>query len=544
MDRPGSIVAAAAAIGLFTAIAGAVWWQPWLGDIVPARVKRTAVDLAAAPSIAVLPFANLDGEPRQAYFADGLTEDLISDLSRLSALSVTARNAAFEYRGRLLGIKPIGRALGVRYLLRGQVRRAGARVRIDLQLDDTATGRELWSERLEGRTRDIFLLQDSIRAKVIAALALKVKPGEGERAGRSRPVNFAAYDAFLEGWARYRRFTAEDIAAAVPHLKRALWFDPEYGRAYAALGLIYFRACQWRWHQPLGIGDKEACKISAKYLRQAQAFPSALTGVLAARLYLYENRHEAAQDQAAQALDLDPNDPEAHLAMAWALITSGSPAQGLALVERAMRLDPGYPSHYLLALGTAHFAIGREAAAAKAYRRALEQNPGDLVPAAPLAASLARLGKRQAARAALKSWRRMQKDLGASSHPDAYYFPYRWPDGKNSVLERFIDGLHLAGLAPELTVRKLASLAASGSISKRRDAVRALGWYGPAARAAVPALIVALGDENRFIQLAAARSLGKIGKAASAAVRALEQAARDPPIRPVATQALLRIKGR
>jgi TolB-like protein len=220
------------------AVAGAfAIWNFFLRhpSMEPASVEKMAFPLPEKPSIAVLPFVNLSDDPKQEYFADGMTEDLITDLSKISGLFVIARNSTFKYKGKPVKIRQVAEELGVRYVLEGSVRRAADRVRINTQLIDATSGGHLWAERYDGNIGDIFDLQDKIAQKIVAALALKLTVGEQEHVVRKETENIVAYDAFLKGWEHYRRFTPDDFAKAYSFFKKALDSDPDYGRAHAAL---------------------------------------------------------------------------------------------------------------------------------------------------------------------------------------------------------------------------------------------------------------------------------------------------------------------
>jgi adenylate cyclase len=198
-----------------------------------ASVERMAYPLPDKPSIAVLPFENLNRDPEQEYFVDGMTDDLITDLSKISGLFVIARNSAFTYKGKPVKIRRVAEELGVRYVLEGSVRKADNRVRINAQLIDATTGGHLWAERYDGEMGDVLTLQDRITGKIVAALAVKLKAGEQEQIARKYTDNEAAYDAFLQGRAHYVRRTPDDFAKAVRYFKKAIELDPNYGRAYA-----------------------------------------------------------------------------------------------------------------------------------------------------------------------------------------------------------------------------------------------------------------------------------------------------------------------
>ncbi len=225
-------------------------------SVEPASIEKMAYPLPDKPSIAVLPFTNMSEDSKQEYFSDGITEDLITDFSQISALFVIARNSTFAYKGKPVKIRQVAEELGVRYVLEGSVRKADNQVRINAQLIDATTGHHLWAERYDGNLGDVFALQDKITQKIVAALAVKLTAGEQEQVASKETTNIAAYDAFLRVWGHYLRFTPEDFAKAISYFKQAIEVDPNYGRAYAAVALTYWRRTLtesgicggiWRW---------------------------------------------------------------------------------------------------------------------------------------------------------------------------------------------------------------------------------------------------------------------------------------------------------
>jgi len=513
--------AAAAAIVLVAAAGGALWWQPWVLDVEPASLERTTLPLPDRPSIAVLPFVNMSNDSNQDYFADGLTDDLITDLSKISDLFVIARNSTFVYKGQSPDVRQVASDLGVRYVLEGSVRRAGDQVRVNAQLIEANTGGHVWAERYDGSVAEIFSVQDSFVRKIVGALALNLSAEEQKEIARGQTANLDAREAFEKGWDHYLRFTPGDNAQAADYLLQAAKLDPAYGRAYSALGMVYVRGCQWRWNKDLGVSVGEANSTAQLYLSKGEKHSSSLTNVAASQIHLYNERHDEAFTQAARAVALDPNDPEAHVAMGLAMITTGRPEAGLKFVEIALRLNPSHPNHYVLAHGMAYFSMGDLEQAAAVLQEGLQRDPGAVELAPLLAAIHAQLGHREEARAALQKW---QPDVEESRLEDigyTYHVPYKWADGQQAIQTRFIDGLLIAGLPLDVTVESLAWSLRNENVTTRKRAALYLSRFGPSAAEAVPALIEALGDEDRWVQVNAVKALGKIGPAATAAIPAL-----------------------
>ncbi len=512
--------------------------------VEPASLARMAFPLPDKPSIAVLPFANMSGEREQDYFADGMTDDLITDLSKVAGLFVIARNTTFAYKGQAVKVRQVAEELGVRYVLEGSVRRAGDKVRINAQLIDAVSGGHIWAERYDGALADVFALQDKVLREIVGALALNLSEGEELVVARSETRNIDAREAFQVGWEHYLRFTPQENAKAVPLLLEAVERDPDYGQAHAALALVYTRGCAWRWHEPLGLTTTEAYGKALSNLRVAERRESPLAQVAGAKLHFYAGLHDEGTAAAQRAVALAPNDPEAHLVMAWSMITSGRPADAIFSLETAMRLNPHHAGHYPLALGIAHYALGDYETAGGILEKGLDRNPEarELLPA--LAAVQVRLGQRVAARASLERWKADIHELAAQGFLVDYKLPYEWSPEQIRTKESILGAVELAVLPLDVTLETLtASLRESELAFVRAGAARKIGLFAEAAAAAVPALIAALSDEHRLVRNKVATALGQIGPAASAAIPALEAVRDDPVMRTAADDALARIKG-
>jgi TolB-like protein/cytochrome c-type biogenesis protein CcmH/NrfG len=407
-----------------------------------AHVEKMAFPLPEKPAIAVLPFVNLSEDPKQEYFTDGMTDDLITDLSKISGLFVIARNSAFTYKGKPVKIRQVAEELGVRYVLEGSVRKADKRVRINTQLIDATTGGHLWAERNDGNLGDIFALQDRIREKIVAAIAVKMTVGEQEQIARRYTKSVAAYDAFLQGRAHYVQRTPEDFAKAVYYYENAIELDPNYGRAYAALALTYWESQHHFWNQSLDVSWYGARFRAEKYLQTAMKNPIALSHQVASKLHVDQHEHEEAIAEAQRAIALDANDSDSYLAMAYALIHAGRPEEAIDFVEKAMRLDPYYPAYYLFVLGLAHFALEQFEQAATLFERALKRNPIDYVPLIHLAAAYGHLGREEEAAAAVAELNKVHPEitLAFMSAPFMHKYKHRVDN------DRLLDGLRKAGL--------------------------------------------------------------------------------------------------
>ena len=415
-------LAAASAVVVAAVVAGGLWWwQPWVERVEPADPAKMAFPLPDKPSIAVLRFQNMSGDPEQAYFADGMAEDIITDLSKLTGLFVVARNSSFLYSGDNVDIMRIGRELGVKYVLEGSVRRAGDAVRINAQLIDAQSGGHLWAERYDGTLNDVFALQDNITKKIVAALAINLTAEQQTRFGRGETADPRAHDAYLRGWAYYRRDTPEDLAEAVPYLKQALELDPTYRRAHAALAAVYWRgrirgeaSRAALWQAGLGLSQPETLELTRQHLREAMVSPVPLAYQVASGLLVRQGRFDEAIAEAERAIALDGNDPAGYEALTSALIYAGRPAESIDLIRKAIRLDPRNQHGFLFWLGLAEFGMEDFDQAATTLQAVTQRNPDDDLALLILAASYGHLGLDYEARYAVELVNRVRAKMDAA----------------------------------------------------------------------------------------------------------------------------------
>lgn len=471
------IVAIAASVVLVVGAGLIVWWQPWQPREAPASIERMAFPLPDKPSIAVLPFTNMSGDPEQEYFVDGITEDLITDLSKLSGLFVIARNSTFSYKGKPITVQQVAEELGVRYVLEGSVRRVGDQVRINAQLIDATTGGHLWAERYDGALASVFALQDSVTKKIVKALAVNLSAGEQAERVQPETDNPEAYDAFLRGWAHYRRNSPDDFAKAIPYFEKAIELDSIYGRAYAALAAAYWSVVDkdrstgtTTWSSALGINTDESRRREHLNLQEAMKNPTPLAYQVASGRLSRQGDHEAAIAEARRAIALDPNDPVAYAAMATALIYAGRPVDAAEQIRQAMRLDPRYPHEYLYWLGLAQFGMERFKDAAETLTRATQSNPDDDRSLIVLAAAYGQLQRVQDAKLAIEKANALRQErqhrltdpkvqvgvdvllAGPYTLKDIDLLPFRESTDRN----RLRDGLSLVGV-PEVGHGKAVS---------------------------------------------------------------------------------------
>jgi TolB-like protein/Tfp pilus assembly protein PilF len=393
------------------------------------------------PSIAVLPFLNLSGDPEQAYFADGVVEDITSALSRIRWLFVVARNSSFTYKGRAVDVKQVGRELGVRYVLEGSVRQAADRVRITGQLIDATTAGHLWADRFEGTLADIFELQDQLTENVVGAIAPQLERAEIERAQRKPTASLDAHDHYLRGMADLHRGTRDSIDEALARFYRALQLDPNFASAHAMAAWCHFwrKVNGWMTDRPHEIAEGARLARRAVELGRDDAVALTRSGHALAHL---AGDLEGGIALIDRALVLDPN-----LASAWFLggflrVWHGEPDGAIEHFARAMRLSPLDPEMYRMQAGmaVAHLFAGHFDAASSWAEKAFRDLPTFLMVVGIIAASHALAGRTDEARRTMDHLRQLDSTLRISNLED--WLPIRRPED----LATFAEGLRRAGL--------------------------------------------------------------------------------------------------
>jgi len=385
-------------------------------------------------SIAVLPFDNMSGIPEQRYFADGITEDIITELSKISGLLVISRNSTFTYRGKAAKAQDICRDLGVRCILEGSVRRAGERVRITAQLIDGRTGGHLWAERYDRGIADIFAVQDDVTEKIVQALEVSLVADLKNRTARMETENSEAYDCVLRGRENYRLFTQEGNVSARELYERAIEIDPNYAAAYAGLA----ETCLHEWF----MGSEDVLDQAYEQAQKANALSPSLPIVYEAlgNVLLFKRQHDEAIAAARKWIDLEPGNADAYANLAGALQFSGEPDKVFPLIKKAMRMNPFYPFYYMLYRGQAYLAMENYEKALDAIKRSVSRNPDALPAHVYLAACFGLMGNNAPARESLNNVQRIFP--GFTTNWARTYLPYK----RSEDLERLIEGLRTAGL--------------------------------------------------------------------------------------------------
>ena len=419
-------------------VGAATWaiWNSYMRPVTPTVDLRLSDKL----SLAVLPFKNISDDPKQEYFADGITDDLITDLSKIAGLFVIASNSTFTYKGKPLDVRQVGRELGVRYVLEGSVRKSSEKVRINAQLVDATTGHHLWAERFDGKLEDIFALQDKFTRRIVAALAVQLNAGEEELVARKYTKNVAAYEAYLQGVEHLRRMTNEDLAQAVPFFEKSIELDPDFGQAYTRFAGVYQASLVTGWYRELGWSN--ARSLREKYLKLAMENPTAETHGMLSHIYTYKRQYEEAVTEAERAIALDPNNSQINFLMGIALIYAGRSSEAVYFLKRAMLLDPHYPVNRLHFLGLAQFSLGQFEDALSTLESAHARKPkfGEW----PLWATYAYLGREQEAAELITPYlkRRGADKRRPTAEKLLKYYPFKEPTDE----ARFADGLIRVGL--------------------------------------------------------------------------------------------------
>lgn len=400
---------------LALAAAAGFWFGIRHGEPPPetASEAKMALPLPDRPSIAVLPFDNMSDDPEQEYFSDGLTEDIITALSRIPDLFVIARNSTFAYKGKPVKIQEVSEALGVRYVLEGSVRRSESTVRVTSQLIDALTGHHLWAEKYDRDLKDIFALQDEITFEIVSALQVELTEGEQGRALRERTRNFDAWEHLARGNSHFYRFTRADNAVAREAFKKSAETDPEYAPAYALLAWTHWMDAMHGWgdSREQSVGRAAALAQTALALDDAHPDVYALLGAI----HLVNREYDEAIAVGEKAVALNPNHSNNVAILGNTLLNAGQPRAAIRRLKEAMRLSPYYPDWYLEVLGFAYFEAGDHEEAIAVFGKFIEREPtlehvshGHIGEALAYAA----LGREGAARAAVA--RALEVDPGVT----------------------------------------------------------------------------------------------------------------------------------
>ena len=391
------------------------------------------------PSIAVLPFINMSEDPEQEYFSDGITEDIITDLSKVSGLFVIARNSTFVYKGKAFSVPNVCRELGVKFAVEGSVRKAGNRVRITAQLIDGTHGAHLWAERYDRDLTDIFEVQDEVTRRIVDALKVQLTPGEEAHLVKAPTRSFEAHDLFLRARELLRgtKLNREIFDQAVVLLTRAITLDPDYAEAYAGLAMAHNLDFQNHW-----TGAPDAIDVAAHFatlaLEKGPTVPYA--HLLAAVVAIWKRNLQRAKQETERALALSPNYAPIYGTRGLVEIYSGNPLAAIPFIERAMRLDPAFAHQYMHFLGSAYLVAGQYETAAASFRERIRLMPDTDLSRALLASALGHLGDIDEAQRIWAELKQVNPRYSFAEHLS------RLPFSNPADADRIKDGLAKAGL--------------------------------------------------------------------------------------------------
>jgi TolB-like protein/Flp pilus assembly protein TadD len=393
------------------------------------------------PSIAVLPFDNLSADAGQDFFADGMTEEVITALARCRWLLVVARNSSFAYRGKHIDVRQLGRDLGVRYVLQGSVRRADTHLRFSGLLLDAESGRHIWAERFDGELTDLFDLQDRLTSSLVAAIEPRIQLAEIERLSRRPARSFTAYELYLRALQRHYEFTEEGIAAALSLLLEALKLDPTYAPAMALAAHCTAERRNQGWAMSSATEETEALMLASRAVELARDDAN-VAWMAAWTHWIVGHDNLRARELVTRSIEINANSSAALALAAWIEVTSGNSDRAFALIEQARRLNPRDPREWfvLTVMAAACVAAGRFDEAVIWAKRALYLNPRFSTALRLLAASLAKLWDAQRAQEALRKVYEIEPGLTLSSLRErmAYMEPRVW--------DVYADGLRKAGV--------------------------------------------------------------------------------------------------
>lgn len=407
----------------------------------PPEPPKPAIALPDRPSVAVLPFTNMSGDPDQNYFADGMAEEIITALSRCSWLFVIARNSSFTYKGRVVDVRQIGRELGVRYVLEGSVRRAGDRLRITGQLVDATSGMHIWADRFDGDASDVFDLQDRITESVVGAIEPKLQLAEIDRLRHKAAPDLDAYDLLLQAQALEYEFTEESLTEALRRLEEALAIDPAYAPAMALAAYCYAERHNQGWTKAQEADATEGLRLALRAVELGKNDANVLWMAGFAVRVLGADPQRS-REFLNRSLQINPNSAIALATAAWNEVMLGNPVRAFELLQRAERLSPRDPRAWYMAAAAAfaHMVAGQYEEAVSCARRALAHNPRFTRTLRVLAASLARLGRLESAAQVTQEILRIEPHLTLTK------LRWRLRHMDEGALNQFSDALRLAGL--------------------------------------------------------------------------------------------------
>jgi TolB-like protein len=422
-----------------------VWqWSP-AGTIKPVAAN---LSLSDKPTIAVLPFDNVSGDPEQEYFADGIAEDIITELSRFRSLCVIARNSTFVYKGRPTNIGDVGRELGANYVLEGSVRRGGDRVRVTAQLIEAHTGKHLWADRYDRSLEDIFSLQDEVTENIVSTLMVRLEEAERVRSMRSNPENLSAYECWLRGKCLFHKGSKDELLEARALFERAIDLDATFAPAYIDLGETYYVEAGSSWAKSPEAAIERVFELARTAMELDPHDSRAHLSMSWAYLNI-KSDHDLAKMQIDEAIRLNPNDYYNYCFKGWLSTCLGELEEAVACSNEALRRSPLVPDGCLFSRVAAEYLAGNYGEAIMAFGRMLRPSP---TVCAWVAAAYAQEGRMDEARAKLEEFYQGVSALPAAPAREdeegwLEYWSKEFPSKDSSAREQLFDGLRKAGLA-------------------------------------------------------------------------------------------------
>jgi adenylate cyclase len=421
------------------AIAVGIWqfYAP-RATIEPASVEKMAFPLPEKPSIAVLPFSNLSGDPTQDYIADGISENIISALSKISEMLVIARNSTFTYKGKPVRVQQVSEELGVRYVMEGSAQKIGNRIRITAQLIDATKGHHLWSEKYDRDVKDLFAIQDEITLEIIQAMRVQLTDGEQASVTGKGTKNLDAYLKANRAQEQFYRMNKDGSIKAKELAREVIALDPNYAFPYATLANAHMLDVWFNFSK----SSKESMRLAAQAAQKALALDDSDPRVHSAltNLYIMQRQYEKAIAAAERQLELSPSGARAYHVMALALRWSSRYSEAIPFAEQAIRLDP-YPSAVAFRnLGACYYSAGRYEEAVTVYKKALQKNPDDIFLHLSLSATYVKLGREGEAQAEAKEVIRIHPKFSLADYAKSLHRKGQ------SRLDDYIECLRKAGL--------------------------------------------------------------------------------------------------
>ena len=411
--------------------------RPPSPPVATASVQKAALTLPDKPSIAVLPFENMTGDPRQEFFSDGFTEQIITSLSKIPALFVISRNSTFTYKGKPVKIQQVGEDLGVRYVLEGSVQKSSNRIRINVQLIDAISGQHVWAQSYDRDLKDIFSLQDEVILKITSAMSVNLTAGEQARAWAEGTKSLEAYLKLMQGREYRYKGNRESIALARRMAEEAIALDPKYAEAYVLLGVTYYLEVFQGTTRP-----KDVIPKATELIQKALAMNGSLAEARSSLgvLYTWSGRYDEGIAEAERGVELDPNSGQANYNLAVVLRWAGKPKEAIPVLQKAIRLEPMAPDNYNRQMALNYFQTGDCKEAIAMCEKGIKRQPDNLIGRVTIAAVYGACGREADARKEAVEVLRINPKFTVESFMGNT--PYKNPSDR----DRMVQGLRKAGL--------------------------------------------------------------------------------------------------